>query len=352
MSQKVSPLLFNNYIYNNSKWFTKINEKYALNEDLQIRELINIIFKNNINNQYLFIDKIIIYKYYKKMKIYIYFFCNFNYLKCNLILKKFQNKNYITISYLYYKYLEILKIKQIEILKILRTLLHRDINILLYLKNINYNYNNILNLTNIININTKNNTFDYYQKIYKTYKYCLQSSIKLQNKTIFKDFNKKDNKKRFINMKNSKIKNFNVFKSIKKFETLKYFKTIRFILYFLCYNDKSLIKLNASNLINILFYELTSLDNTSKTYNFLFYNLFNIIREQLVYYFKDNNCKIKGIRIQVKGRYFLTKRKRIFIFNFGNLNLNKISCNKDYHSLNLIKSTGSSSIKIWINYKN
>ena len=44
-----------------------------------------------------------------------------------------------------------------------------------------------------------------------------------------------------------------------------------------------------------------------------------------MFYFKDDNCKIKGIRIQVKGRFFLTKRKRIFIFNLGNLNLNKIN---------------------------
>ena len=49
MSQKVSPILFNNTIYNNSKWYNKINNKFALNEDLQIREIINILFKNNIN---------------------------------------------------------------------------------------------------------------------------------------------------------------------------------------------------------------------------------------------------------------------------------------------------------------
>ena len=64
MSQKVSPILFNNTIYNNSKWYNKINNKFALNEDLQIREIINILFKNNVNYQYLFIDKIVIYKYY------------------------------------------------------------------------------------------------------------------------------------------------------------------------------------------------------------------------------------------------------------------------------------------------
>ena len=73
MSQKVSPILFNNTIYNNSKWYNKINNKFALNEDLQIREIINILFKNNVNYQYLFIDKIVIYKYYSKIKIYIYF---------------------------------------------------------------------------------------------------------------------------------------------------------------------------------------------------------------------------------------------------------------------------------------
>ena len=119
MSQKVSPILFNNTIYNNSKWYNKINNKFALNEDLQIREIINILFKNNVNYQYLFIDKIVIYKYYSKIKIYIYFFCNLNYLKKNLILRK---KNYLNIIYIYYKYLEILNIKNIEIIKFLSNL--------------------------------------------------------------------------------------------------------------------------------------------------------------------------------------------------------------------------------------
>ena len=97
--------------------------------------------------------------------------------------------------------------------------------------------------------------------------------------------------------------------------------------------------------------ELNSIDNASKNYNFVFYNIFNLLRDLLNIYIKDDNCKIKGMRIQIKGRYMLTKRKRIFIFNFGNLNLNKIDLNKDYFSLNLIKSTGASSIKIWISYK-
>ena len=87
-------------------------------------------------------------------------------------------------------------------------------------------------------------------------------------------------------------------------------------------------------------------------FSVLFYNIFNLIRTQLLIYLKDNNCKIKGIRIQVKGRYFLTKRKRIFIFNLGNLNVNKINYNKDYYCLHLVKSTGTSSIKIWLSYKN
>ena len=304
MSQKVSPILFNNTIYNNSKWYNKINNKFALNEDLQIREIINILFKNNVNYQYLFIDKIVIYKYYSKIKIYIYFFCNLNYLKKNLILRK---KNYLNIIYIYYKYLEILNIKKIEIIKILSNLKYKYSNIYIYYKNINYKYNSLLKINSIIN--SKKNI-------------------------ILPNYNK-----RF-----SKLNRY--------YSNLKYFKTIRFILYNICYNKSFLNKVSASNLINIIYYELDKLDNASKSYNFLFYNIFNLIRTQLLIYLKDNNCKIKGIRIQVKGRYFLTKRKRIFIFNLGNLNVNKINYNKDYYCLHLVKSTGISSIKIWLSYKN
>ena len=148
MSQKVSPILFNNTIYNNSKWYNKINNKFALNEDLQIKEIINILFKNNVNTQYLFIDKIVIYKYYSKIKIYIYFFCNFNYLKKNLILRK---KNYLNIFYIYYKYLEMLNIKKIEIIKILSNLKYKYLNIYIYYKNINYKYNSLMKLNSIVN---------------------------------------------------------------------------------------------------------------------------------------------------------------------------------------------------------
>ena len=159
-----------------------------------------------------------------------------------------------------------------------------------------------------------------------------------------KNKNLKKKRKTFANKRFSKLNRY--------YSNLKYFKTIRFILYNICYNKSFLNKVSASNLINIIYYELDKLDNASKSYNFLFYNIFNLIRTQLLIYLKDNNCKIKGIRIQVKGRYFLTKRKRIFIFNLGNLNVNKINYNKDYYCLHLVKSTGTSSIKIWLSYKN
>lgn len=35
----------------------------------------------------------------------------------------------------------------------------------------------------------------------------------------------------------------------------------------------------------------------------------------------------------------------------GHLNLNQLKIYKDYYSLNLIKSTGASTIKIWLSYK-
>ena len=328
MSQKVSPILFNNYIYNTSKWFNKRNNKFLLNEDLQIREIINIIFKNNINRQYFFIDKIVIYKYNSKIKIYIYYFCNFKYLKQNLI-----NNNKFNIFYLYYKYLEILNIKITEILKILSFLKYNQDNILIYTKNLNIILNNSINSINKMIVLLKyykiNSTSykNYKVKIYKTQKFTI--NLKKSTNLITKQ-------QKYL---------------LKRYNTLKYYKSIKFILYLLCYNDKFLNKLTASSLINVIFLELNSIDNASKNYNFVFYNIFNLLRDLLNIYFKDDNCKIKGMRIQIKGRYMLTKRKRIFIFNFGNLNLNKIDLNKDYFSLNLIKSTGASSIKIWISYK-
>lgn len=340
MSQKVSPILFNNTIFNNSKWFNKTNKKYALNEDLQIREIINILFKNNNNVQYLFIDKIVIYKYYSKIKIYIYYFCNFNYLKKNLIL---QSKNYFNIFILYYKYLEILNIKKVEILKILASLKYKYSNIIIYYKNINYKYNSVFNSIKIFSkkkINT--NLINYTNNLF-TYKYYNNNNFfKLESiKNISKNISKKN---KYITKKYNKF--------VKFYLNLKYFKTIRFILYNLCYNHYFLNKITAASLINVIYYELEKLDNASKSYNFLFYNIFNLIRNQLSLYLKDNNCKIKGLRIQVKGRYFLTKRKRVFIFNLGDLNVNNINSYKDYYCLHLVKSTGTSSIKIWLNYKN
>ena len=328
MSQKVSPILFNNYIYNTSKWFNKRNNKFLLNEDLQIREIINIIFKNNINRQYFFIDKIVIYKYNSKIKIYIYYFCNFKYLKQNLI-----NNNKFNIFYLYYKYLEILNIKITEILKILSFLKYNQDNILIYTKNLNINLNNSINSINKMIVLLKNYKINstsyknYKVKIYKTQKFTI--NLKKSTNLITKQ-------QKYL---------------LKRYNTLKYYKSIKFILYLLCYNDKFLNKLTASSLINVIFLELNSIDNASKNYNFVFYNIFNLLRDLLNIYFKDDNCKIKGMRIQIKGRYMLTKRKRIFIFNFGNLNLNKIDLNKDYFSLHLIKTTAATSIKIWISYK-
>lgn len=343
MSQKVSPILFNNTIYNNSKWYNKINNKFALNEDLQIKEIISILFKNNVNTQYLFIDKIVIYKYYSKIKIYIYFFCNFNYLKKNLILRK---KNYLNIIYIYYKYLEILNIKKIEIIKILSNLKYKYLNIYIYYKNINYKYNSFITMNSIVN-KKKILKMPIYK--YNLYHLTLNNSIlHTKNLKIYKRTLNSKNLKKKYQMFNHK----HFFKLNRYYSTFKYFKTIRFILYNICYNKSFLTKVSASNLINIIYYELDKLDNASKSYNFLFYNIFNLIRTQLLIYLKDNNCQIKGIRIQVKGRYFLTKRKRIFIFNLGNLNVNKIDDNKDYYCLHLIKSTGTSSIKIWLNYKN
>lgn len=353
MSQKVSPLLFNNYIYNTSKWFTKVNQKYSLNEDLQVREIINILFKNNISTQYLFVDKVIFVKYFSHVQIYVYFYCNFNDFKRNLIrstnLSSFNT--YLDIFYLYYKYIEILNIKKIEILKILRNLVYKNNVIFLYFKNINliYNSTNLLTKTLLLKTNLNNNrnikTKLFISKL-KNKKYFFFAIKKVYHLKLSK------NKKKLKTFTNKKILKKYTSNKINRFKTLHYYKTIYFLLYNLCYSTQFNLKLTISSLINLIYYELDNLDNTSKNYNFLFYNLFNLIREILMQFFKMKNCQVQGIRIQVKGRYFLTKRKRIFILNLGQLNMNNISHFKDYDCINLIKSTGSSSIKIWINYKN
>lgn len=361
MSQKVSPILFNNVVYNNSKWFNKNSNKnkYLLNEDLQIREIINIIFKHNVNFQFLFVDKIIIYKYFSKFKIFVYFFCNFKYLKKNIVeSNNFNNKQYINIIYIYYKYNEILQQKKIDIIKLLYSLKHKDYNVYIYFKNINSIYNSSNKLL----------TNRYFLKRYKSLNTRLQKINKIKNLKLYKISNYNKNKlftlytftdtkieKKF---KRNKHKNNMKYKNNKKkyklqyyFYKLKYYKTIHFLLYNLCFNDKFMNKITVASLLNVLYFELNYVNNATKNYNFLFYNNFNLMREYLSRYLKNDNCKLKGIRIKVKGRFFLTKRKRVFIFNLGELNLNRIDRNKDYQCLHLIKSTGSSSIKIWVNYK-
>ena len=339
MSQKVSPKLFNNLLYNNSKKINKNSNKFSLNEDLQIREIINIIFKNNVNFQYLFIDNIIIYKYYSKINIFVYFFCNFKYLKKNIIENNnlfLKDKQYINFIYIYFKYLEILNIKKIEIIKLLYSLKYNNSNIYLYFKNIKSIYNNVSFFENRSNI--KKYKYLYKYKFLKVNLYNNYFSYK-KNNNIYINNNNKYNFKR----KRTKLQRY--------FNNLKYLKSMHFILYNLCFNDRFLNKLTILSLIKIIYFELDYVNNASKNYNFLFYNIFNLMREYLIKYLLNPNCNLKGIRIKIKGRFFLTKRKRVFIFNMGELNLNRIDKIKDYQCFHLIKSTGASSIKIWVNYK-
>lgn len=367
MSQKVSPILFNTTLYNNSKWFNKNINKYSLNEDLQIREIVDIIFKNNVNFQFLFIDKVVIYKYFSKFKIYIYFFCNFKYLKKNITeSKNFNNKKYINFIYIYYKYNEILNQRKIEIIKLLYFLKHKDYNVYIYFKNLNKFYNSKTLIRKKYMLRKYKNI---YMKNFRGIKKRGRILQKIEKRKNYKFKNPYNylyiyyNKKKYLkqlskNKKKNKYKTNIYSKPFKKkfrvaryFYNLKYYKTMHFVLYNLCFNHRFLNKITASSLLNMLYFELDSVNNAAKNYNFLFYNNFNLMREYLTRCLKNDNCQLKGIRIKVKGRFFLTKRKRVFTFNLGELNLNRIDKNKDYHCLHLIKSTGSSSLKIWVNYK-
>ena len=166
MSQRVNPILFNNQIYNNSKWFVQRKIKFSLNEDLQIRDLISISFKQNLISQYIFLDHIVIYKYTSQIKLYIYFICNFNNFIQNLKLTQYATlKNYITSFFLYYKYLEMLQIKKLELIKLLRPLLSQQHIISVNFKNLNVFFNNPNLLNFDFNQLNKNN---YYKKLLQT----------------------------------------------------------------------------------------------------------------------------------------------------------------------------------------
>lgn len=103
----------------------------------------------------------------------------------------------------------------------------------------------------------------------------------------------------------------------------------------------------------LLKYELNLLNNRKKGYLFKFYNIFNFIKSNYKYF--KSKCKkktfIKGLKIQIKGRYTFKNKKSIYLLNLGNINKTSFNIQKDYYYLNFIKTTGISSIKIWINYK-
>lgn len=347
MSQRVNPVLFNNQIYTNSKWFSPRKMKFALNEDLQIRDIINIIFKQNIISQYIFLDHVTIYKYATQIKLYIYFICNFNNLIQNLNLTHYiKTKNSITSFFLYYKYFEMLQIKKLELIKVLRPVLSKQLIISIHMKNLNMSFNNQIYFNFGLSTLNKN-------------QYCIPL-LRIQNFNKDKvNIRKFDKYKDYNLQKNFRSKSQFIYenkKSVSKrillhYKSLTYFKTLQFLLYMFCYSQSTTLKPSAISLLNLIFFELDKLDNTTKNYNYLFYTFFNFLRDILTVYLKDDRCNVRGIRIQIKGRYFLTKRKKIFILNLGNLNLNQVNLFKDYSSVNLIKSTGASSIKIWIVYK-
>lgn len=390
MSQRVNPILFNNFVYNNSFWFRKKNAKFSLNEDLQIREIISIIFNNNYGFQYFFIDNIVIYKYFSKIKIYVYFFCNLKYLRRNLYKNKnilnHLDKKYLDVIFLYYKYYEYLNIKKIEVLKLLYNLKYNKNNVYLYFKNINPVFNNFLKLlkrdcyyyTVLNRVLNRNKSYRYCRrrqlksvksqkvkenslKLWHRYIDLRIYRLKLYNKVYYARINKQKFTKKeiFGKVGYQKKGTYNLLVLTKELRRLNYFNrklksfsVLNFILYHLCFNYRFLNKVTASSLLKVIYYELNSIDNNSKNFNFLFYNIFNSIRSILDLYMKQKNCNLRGLTIVVKGRYFITKRKRIFIFNVGELNLNRIDIIKDYSSLNLTTLTGACSIKIWLNYKN
>ena len=68
MSQKVSPIVFNNYVYNTSKWFNKRNNKFLLNEETYC-EYDSVL--RNIQTKQILKDIDLIREEIKKQNVYI-----------------------------------------------------------------------------------------------------------------------------------------------------------------------------------------------------------------------------------------------------------------------------------------
>ena len=86
-----------------------------------------------------------------------------------------------------------------------------------------------------------------------------------------------------------------------------------------------------------------------KDYKFNFYTLLNLINVLGLYYTNLSNSNFKGLKLHIKGRFLLNKRKRVIILNIGKIPLNTLDINIDYSHKQITKTSGTSSIKLWIN---
>ena len=308
MTSRINQLNF--HINNNrtwdSKWFSKNNYKYNLIEDLNIRKIVNNVFEssNKINNVVI-IDKCVLYKYQNNYKLYIYVFFSNKFFQQNTLYNYKYNisdvkgklyKNYKLNSLKKLLYTNYINSKKLECIRLIKNLIPSDSNIQILVKDIGLTNNPI-----------KHNVL------------TTRSRLEIQ-------------------------------KLLKRYKKVKYYKTLNMLFLSLAFSKYfKNYYINANTLCQFIKNQLLLMNEGKKDYKFNFYTLLNLINVLGLYYTNLSNSNFKGLKLHIKGRFLLNKRKRVIILNIGKIPLNTLDINIDYSHKQITKTSGTSSIKLWIN---
>lgn len=218
-------------------------------------------------------------------------------------------------------------------------LLHFDLEVNQYFKNI-FNYKNLkLIKINLIKTSNNINIYIYIQKNTKKY-YKLSFNRILNNLNLYypnnniKLFIKNIEFFEFINLrKNLKI----IFQKIKKNNRIN--KNVKKMIYNFSYSFYT-------KNINIITYYIKQTLERKKTHKKFINNIHNMFQE----FFKMFS-NFSGYRLQFKGRLNKSKRKKKMIFQKGKIPLNTIKYDIKYHFNEFKTPSGICSIKVWVFFK-
>ena len=172
----------------------------------------------------------------------------------------------------------------------------------------------------------------------KTKKAELVSKIKSKN--ILKALNRFTNNKLHINLKVLNLQNHSLQKRLKTTQNLSKFRIPEIEnLHPIVINQKDSAKLLGTFIAEYL--------KTTKRHNFFF----NSLSKSLKLMLKQQDSKIEGMKILIKGRLNNAARSRNKLIKLGTIPLITESRNIDYSESVAFTSNGTIGVKIWISHK-